>query len=275
LISPSGKPAILAPVRPNIGIEAAYRARLDAWIDEMARSVLYWVGASYKRNEPEVAVLARDGALALDASPARSLLATLAELTRRWQSRFDALAPDLAQWFAAATKDRSDATLRSALRRGGMTVRFQMTRAANDVYQATIGENVGLIRSIPAQYLTQVEGIVMRGVQAGRDLGYVATELQNQLGVTSRRAALISRDQNNKATATINRVSQQQIGIVDNIWMHSAGGREPRPSHVKAGRERTRYKIAEGWYDPDEGEYIWPGTLINCRCVSRPVLPGR
>jgi uncharacterized protein with gpF-like domain len=92
--------------------------------------------------------------------------------------------------------------------------------------------------------------------------------------VTKRRAALISRDQNNKATAVITRVRQQELGVAEAIWVHSTAGKTPRPTHVKAGRERVRYAIAEGWYDPHEKKNVWPGELINCRCVSRAVIPG-
>jgi uncharacterized protein with gpF-like domain len=268
LISPTGKPIALAPTRANVGIEYEYRRKLDALIDEMNHSVLYWIGFHYDANEPEIAKLARD------ASPARTLLDALRELRSRWERRFSDLAGDLARWFAINVKDRSDTSLRASLRRAGFTVRFQTTRAVNDALRATIGENVSLIKSIPSEYLTQVEGHVMRSVQMGRDLGALARTIEYEYGVTRRRAALISRDQNNKATAVVTRVRQQELGITEAVWVHSHAGKVPRPSHVKAGRDRIRYAIATGWFDPDEGEYVWPGTLINCRCVARPIIPG-
>lgn len=303
MISPTGRRQILAPVRPNVGIGIAYRAKLDALIEDMHRSLMWWIGACYRRNEPEIAKLALDAiermedfgpaplppllvdedgpaaprlgaVIASDASPAKVLDSVFDRLRRRWLGQFDDLAPDMARWFATQAKDRSDAALRGSLRRAGMTVKFTMTRATNDAYQAVIAENVGLIRSVAEQHLTRVQGEVMRSVQAGRDLGTLAQTIEHQYGVTRRRAALIARDQNNKATAVIQRVRQQELGIQEAVWLHSAGGKEPRPSHVKAGREREVYKIADGWYDEAVGRSIWPGELINCRCVSRPILPG-
>ena len=88
-------------------------------------------------------------------------------------------------------------------------------------------------------------------------------------------AALIARDQNNKATATITRARQEDLGITHAYWIHSNGGKKPRPSHVKAGQEKTVYEVSKGWFDPDEGEYIWPGMLINCRCVCKAILPSQ
>ncbi|MDI8992978.1 hypothetical protein MJI20_27730, partial [Salmonella enterica subsp. enterica serovar Anatum] len=40
----------------------------------------------------------------------------------------------------------------------------------NTALQASITENVNLIRSIPQQHLTQVETLVMQSVSRGRDL---------------------------------------------------------------------------------------------------------
>jgi SPP1 gp7 family putative phage head morphogenesis protein len=114
----------------------------------------------------------------------------------------------------------------------------------------------------------------MRSVQTGRDLGQLTKDLQEQFGVTKRRAALIARDRNNKATASMTRVRQVQVGITEAIWVHSGGGKHPRPTHVKAGRDKQRYQVSEGWLDPAVGRNIFPGELVNCRCVSKPLITG-
>jgi len=254
-------------IRPNAGLEAAYRKAILRLVDEMGASVGYWVKSAYRRNEPEVARL-----LGEDELPSAAMLRAVRVLAKRWLRRFDAMAPKLAAWFAGDAARRSDAALRKILRDGGMSVRFKMTPAQRDAMQATIGEQVGLIRSIPQQHFAQVEGMVMRSVAAGRDLAPLARELREQFGVTKRRAALIARDQNNKATATLTRVRQIELDITEAKWLHSHGGRKPRPTHV--ANHGKVYKVAEGWFDPAIKKHIWPGTEINCRCVSRPVIKG-
>jgi uncharacterized protein with gpF-like domain len=258
----------LNPVRPSAAIEAAYRRRLDALLDEMHRSLVYWLSARYRANEPEIANLA------VDDSPAASLRDAFRRLRTRWQRRFDDLANDLARYFAQQTAQRSTEALRQMLKKGGMSVRFRMSRPVNDVIQASVAENVGLIRSIAQQYLTAVEGHVMRSVQQGRDLASLSTALQQQFGVTKRRAALIARDQNNKMTAVVTRARHLELGIQEAIWVHSGGGKVPRPTHVRAGRDKVRYSVVEGWFDPHEKRHIQPGELISCRCVARPVVLG-
>lgn len=257
-----------APIRPSAAIEANYRARLDALIECLHRSLKRWIIAEYRRSQPAIVGLAQDR------SPAETLRATMQRLSRRWTRLFNAAAPKMASYFARSTQRRTDAAMKSILRKGGISVKFQMGKAAEDVLAATINENVALIKSIAQQHLTQVEGIVMRGVQAGRDLHTIAAGLEDQLGVSKRRAAFISRDQSNKATGNIQRVRAMEIGIKQGIWVHSAGGKVPRRSHVKAGREKVKFDLSTGWYDPEVKKNIIPGELINCRCVFRMDVPG-
>jgi len=261
------KPKTLRPVRPNAGVRAAYHGRLDRLLEEMHRSVTHWVRAAYRAKTPEIVKLAED------ASPARTLDEVVSSLIRRWQKRYDEAADNLGRWFAQTSAKRSDTTLKGILKRGGFSVEFKMSRPMNDAYQAVIGENVGLIKSIPQRYLADVQGHVMRSVQAGRDLGYLTDAIEASYGVARRRAAFIARDQNQKATAVLTRVRYQEIGIQSARWLHSAGGKTPRPSHVKAGRDKVVYAIADGWFDPDAKKNIWPGELPNCRCTAIPVLP--
>lgn len=258
---------ILRPVHPNAGIEADYRRKLKKLVGEMAASFEYFVKAQYRAAPP---LMAQDDR----ATPATEMQRAIEELARRWNGRFDDAARDLARWFALSASRRSERALKAILKKGGLTVDFKMTRAMRDALNATIEENVQLIRSIPQRYLTDVQGAVMRSAQTGRDLGSLATELREKHGVTARRAALIARDQNNKATAVMTRARQQEIGIDEAIWQHSLGGKEPRRTHL--ANSGKRYKISEGWYDPDPKvrKNIWPGELINCRCVSRPVVKG-
>jgi SPP1 gp7 family putative phage head morphogenesis protein len=191
-------------------------------------------------------------------------------LTQRWQSIFDERAPQLAIDFSEKAMDSADFQMRESLKQSGFTVEFKMTAAANDAYQATIGENVGLIKSVAAEHLQEVEGLVMRSVTQGRKLDELTTELEQRYQVTKRRAALIARDQNNKATATITKVRQQGLGITQARWMHSAGGKKPRQSHVSANGKL--YDVDKGMYI--DGAWIRPGELINCRCISQSVIPG-
>lgn len=256
---------VLRPIHANTGIEAQYRRRLIALIDAMQASTIYFVTAAYRRNAPR---------MAQDRSPAEMLKAVVGALAKRWQRNFDEAAVKLAEWFGQSTGKRSTDALRKILKDGGISIEFQMTPAMRDILDATISQNVSLIRSIPQQYFSEVEGAVMRSVQVGGDLGTLTKTLQERYGITKRRAAFIARDQNSKANSAMTRARQMEAGLNEAIWVHSGGGRHKRPSHARAGREKARFLISEGWYDPDEGRAIWPGELINCGCISKAVVPG-
>jgi len=259
------KARVLRPVNPNAGIAAEYQRRVLRLLNEMHASVLYWVRAANNQN-PSL--------LAQDETPAAFLRRTMKKLQDRWFGRFDDLSENLGKWFAQSVDRRSTDALKKILRDGGFTVEFKVSPFVRDVVTATRGESVGLIKSIPQRYLQAVEGAVMRAVMRGGDLGPLAKELQHTYGVTKKRAALIARDQNNKATAAITRARQIEAGIKEAQWMHSSAGKVPRPSHLKAGRDKVRYDVKKGWFDPDEGRNIYPGELINCRCRAKPIIPG-
>lgn len=256
---------MLRPVHPNAGINAEYRARLDRLIADMARSYVYFLKAQYRATPPE---------LAQDALPARELQKRLAGLGAQWQARYDSAAPKLARWFTKSIERRSQTQLMRILKEAGIAVKFTMTKPMRDVLHATMSENVSLIKSIASQYHTQVEGLVMRSVTAGRDLATLTDELEARYDITRRRAKLIAKDQNDKATASMTRVRQQEAGITEAVWLHSHGGNEPRPTHL--ANSGKRYNVAEGWYDTDPkvSRFIHPGELINCRCVSKPIVKG-
>lgn len=227
----------------------------------MQKSVVYWLTANYK---------ASGAAVAMDASPAVFMREAMRKLAKHWTKSFDDIAQKLADRFAGDAMKNSDVSLRNALDTAGFTVEFKMTAPMNNALQATIAENVGMIRSIPEKYFTEVEGMVMRSVARGRDLGTLTDDLQKRYGITRRRAALIARDQNNKATSVMQAARQKSLGITQGIWRHSHAGKEPRPLHVKA--DGKVFDIDKGLYL--DGKWVMPGEEINCRCTWSPVIPG-
>lgn len=255
------KPKTYGQIRPNIAIEASYRRRLTALCQAMSVDVSKQVLRLYKTDAPEIAQ---------DASPAMQLRDLIAELRRKWVRRFDIAAKELASYYAKQNLIRSDAALSNILKRGGFSVKFQMTRTMNDVMQATIGENVSLISSLPQQHMLEVEGAVMRSVTAGRKLSELTEELQKRQGITRRRAELIARDQNNKMTSAMTRARQLALGITKGIWRHSRASHQPRPSHLEF--DGHEFDLKEGVYL--DGKITWPGVEINCRCGWSPILPG-
>lgn len=256
-----GKAVTLKPVRPNVGVELAYQRALLALVDDMNNSVLYWIGSAYNANPT---------ALAQDAAPVEELRKAMKKLARRWIRNFDEAAQKIADAFATQSTAQAERSMAKALKDAGFAVPFKPTAAMKDAFDSVVVENVALIKSIPSQQFTAIEGAVMRSVQAGRDLKTLREELLALGAKSKNRAALIAKDQSNKATAVMTKARRLSLGLTKAKWRHSRGGVHPRKSHVEA--DGTVYDIAVGCLI--DGEYIMPGEKINCRCTSSVVIPG-
>lgn len=96
---------------------------------------------------------------------------------------FYELEPKVAKKFTQRAKQSATVSLKQILKEEGFTVNFRLTRQMNDILQATIAENVNLIKSIHTAYFEQVQTIVMQGVKNGRDMDYIRRELVDRFRV--------------------------------------------------------------------------------------------
>lgn len=266
----SRKTTRLKPVNYNAGNIKWYQKQLLAEIREMNDEVKREIVNAIRDNP-----LAQDANLAMDANPVSIIKWLLDALARKWVDRFINKALPVSDELMNKTQSAVDRGLLAAARRESMIINMQWTDAMLEKREAIIAENVSLIRSIPEKYFTEVEGMVYRAVARGGDRKMLADEIERNFGkrhgITRRRAEFIARDQTRKATSALSAARQQAAGIVEAEWVHSGGGNKPRHSHVKAGRERKRFRLSEGCLI--DGEYIMPGQLPNCGCTWRPVLP--
>lgn len=235
-------------------------------VDAMATSLSIHILAAYTASEP-LTGFAHDAP-----SPTTLLSRALKKWGGLWIKKFDKLSLSLSRKFADKNFHVTQTQMRAAFADAGFTVKFKPTQASIQAYQSVVAEQVGLIKSIPQKYLTDVLDNVFTSVMVGGDAHALAQSLKQTLGITQRRAANIARDQNRKAKAIIENTRRQELGIEEGIWMHSHGGKVPRRTHV--AMDGKRYKLSKGMWDADEKRWVWPGQLINCRCTSRSVIPG-
>lgn len=256
----SNKFTTLRAIYPNVGVEAWYHAQLVKLVASMAASF-------------EAAVLPEYSEVVGDASPVDFIKRAMAKWSTKWTDKIDGMAERLAKQFADRAFGATQVAMRQAFKQAGWTVAFKPTKYAKQKYAEVVAENVNLIRSIPAKYLRDVETKVWNSaIRRGGDLYALSVDLKHTYKVTAKRAALIARDQNSKAKATIEQARCLELGITHAIWQHSAGGKEPRPTHVH--NNGKRFNLKTGWFDPDadgpgKGAYILPGELINCKCTMR------
>lgn len=249
------KPVLLPDFRPNAGIHAKYRAELNRLLRSVRNEVMEAVKNHWRQSTP----------IALDASPLAMLID---QIIIRWIQRLNELPQKLARDFVKSTLTSYDRRFDAALRKAGMTVNLQLTDTTRLAMRKAIGMNVGLIKSIPMVYLTDVQKYVNEAVDAGFDLATLTDNLDHAYHIGRNRAKLIARDQANKVHSVMEQARRQEVGITKAIWRHSAAAKEPRKSHVAAnGKE---FDISKGMYL--DGEWVLPGQAINCGCTSRAVI---
>lgn len=151
---------------------------------------------------------------------------------------------------------------------------FGTSTELDDYLKAATWQNTQLIKSIPTQYLEQVGNILMTNMRTGMRPSYIEKELQQQFGVTQRRAKFIARDQTAKITGEINKKRQVGAGFEYFQWIDSHDQRV-RHRHREIANQVTKYgKGVYRWDDlplSDKGEPIQPGSDYQCRCIARPV----
>ena len=266
---PLRKPKVMKglPLNPNAAIEFGYHSALRALIVPMARQTEAAFITLFRQPQGE-AYFAQDAGVSDDA---HDLMRALVE---KFQAIFNLAAPPLATKMTHQSAMSSASSLQRSLKQlsGGLTLKTDiLTGELEDVFTATVAENVGLIKSIASEYLTQVQGAVMRSITTGRGLADLVPYLEKQQGVTLNRARIIARDQTRKAFSNINFARMDKLGINEYEWLHSAGGQKPRPLHVRMSGKIYRMDNPPV-IDEKTGQRGKPGDLINCRCRAIPVI---
>lgn len=258
------KPRIGLPVRPSISAAAKYR-------EELERLVLR-TAAGLRR---ELIALFESPVATQDASLGSQARITANALIAKYQKLFDSRSRRIAEEMVRRVdRDASSKFTRSLREMSGdltLTTKSLQTGALNDVLKASVAENVQLIKSIGSRYLDSVQQSVMQAVTTGQGLAELVPALRRHEGVSSRRAKLIAYDQVRKVTANVSKARAEANGLTKYRWVHSGGGKEPRPLHVSYSGEVFRYDDPP-IIDERTGERGGPGVAINCRCVAVPIL---
>jgi SPP1 gp7 family putative phage head morphogenesis protein len=255
------------PLNPNIALEMRYYNAIATLIRAMSATVEAEVHKLFI-DEPAQKFYAQDATIS---SQAKILTNAL---TSKFQKIFNLASKPLAQGMTAQADKSSATALKSSLKQlsGGLTLKTDaISGDIYDILNATVAENVALIKSISSDYLTQVQSAVMRSITTGNGLQDLVPFLQKQEGITLRRARVIARDQTRKAFSNLNFARMDKLGIKQYEWLHSAGSQKPRKLHIAMSGKI--YDIANPpVIDNKTGQRGKPGDLINCKCRAIPII---
>lgn len=253
-------------VRPDMTNGINYNVELQRIVKSISRDVNAVVIPVVRNLAPEYQ---RDAAITLD-SWVDVLTAALRTVRQRYESpQFLALVADIARRFVTTA---NNSNLRRTERDLGINI-YSDSQTLQDYLAVSTADNVALIKSIPSQYLTQVESIVMANVRAGGRPSNIAKALQQQLGVTERRAKMIARDQVNKINSNLASMRIKDVGYKYFKW-ETSNDERVRDRHEDVSERVTAY--GKGVYRFDNPPIVdqnlpqLPGEPVQCRCVMIP-----
>lgn len=255
--------ALVQPTMP----EVRFQAKLDRLVTAMTEATRKELERYYRQQWAADTV-------AMDASFTAGAARLLRSLSKRFTALFTERAGGLAEALSKGVSDATARTLGQSLKdvSGGVTLKTDVISGrVAEVMAAGVKENVSLIKSIPAEYFQKIEGDVMRSITTGRGMADLVPDILKHGQSTKKRAELIAKDQTSKATTAINRARMQGLGIKQFEWLHSGGGKEPRPLHVQLDGQIFDLDNPPV-IDERTGERGLPGQLINCRCRMVPVV---
>ena len=253
---------------PSI-LEARYAERLERMVTRMTDDVAKEIERFF--NEPHADEYFESAQDASVSSQARILTN---KLMKRFNAYFAANAPIIAERQTDAANKASSASVHASLKElsGGLSLSTSnMTADMAEVLNASIIEQVSLIKSISMEYLAGVQQAVMRSITTGRGLADLVPYLQKHKGITKRKAENVARDQTRKSFNNLNRGRMQKLGLTHFQWLHTGGSAHPRELHVRYN-DRIFAFDDPPVIDENTGERGIPGQAINCRCRMRPVI---
>lgn len=232
--------------------------------------------AMFKDYRRELAsVFRQNEVITIDASISSQARITLNRLRDKWARIFRRESPRIVDQIVNGIDKASSDTLKQSLKAlsGGITLKTDaMPAALKQAVGAAVFENVALIKSIEAQYHTQIEGAVMRSLQpGGRGMADVFEALQKYEGITDRRKNVIAKDQVRKVTAAIDVERAKSAGINKFKWLHSGNTSHAREDHMAMSGNIYDYDDPPV-IDQRTGERGYPGQAVSCRCQMIPII---
>jgi uncharacterized protein with gpF-like domain len=243
--------------RPSIAYELKYRKTLQSLVAEM-RADIQKVLEEYQRKHVYDA-----------SSPLRMIFSKLRD---KWYIRFEKVGRVLAQWFAEATDKRTKKQISRKMKEVGWTLSPNYNSTDKTLILEIINNNIELIKTIPQQYLHNLQKVVTQAFIEGGNMGKITKVIEHIGTVANNRAALIARDQTNKATQQLAAVNAKAFGATKGRWIHVPGKYSSRRTHI--AMDKKVFLLDEGLYDSSVGRNVKPGELIYCNCQFEVLLPG-
>lgn len=139
---------------------------------------------------------------------------------------------------------------------------------------ANIAKNATLIKSIPNEFIKDIETQIYSGISSGLTYKSIENRILGIDGIKStfskldNRIKLIARNEVSSINGQINQQRLKSIGVNKFEWQTS-GDERVRDSHADLDGQTFSW---DNLPTNENGEEISPGTDFNCRCTSIPIF---
>ena len=289
-------------IEANAGIRARFAKKLLAFVsafsDEVADDVLFHIASegmlaqdrsltnptlmSDKRQLREISkkVLAersKDPVFFkqnVDAFIARNL--------GKWLNKATPRAQKIAIWLARSIAADVTASQRRAYIAAGLPPDFmaekwtipivgqKIGRKAAEELPKVIEWSTNLITKMAVNDVQRLQDVIVGALLDGKNVTSMRRILLVTRGFDTDRAKRVAIDQTNKITNGILRANDEELGVMEGVWIHVPGQFSSRESHKAMNGKR--FDLKKGMYDPAVGRYIQCGQEPFCRCIYRPAI---
>ncbi|WKT00522.1 phage head morphogenesis protein [Gallibacterium salpingitidis] len=258
------------PLKVSASISADYSKAIKRLMRSMYKDTMIGIEACFT-------TYAEDSLFPKNGSLVAQLKILISRLLKKYEPVFMLLAKRETDKMLIRVDKNASATLKMSLKdvSKDLSVKTDLTSSRlREVTQASTQEAVDLIKTIPTNYLSAVQKVVMHSISAnGKGFAELKPFLTKLYKGNERKAELVALDQTHKAYQNIQAEKMKKLGVKKFKWVHSGGGRVPRKLH-----QDLHGKIFSFDDPPYIGDmygqkvYGLPGHLPNCRCTMSPVL---
>lgn len=163
------------------------------------------------------------------------------------------------QQFGRQIKTKAIMDFTAELERGQVSAFTPYSGKINQYVDASIAENVKLVKSIPGQYHDDLQRVISEGIRNNWTIDEMTRVINERFEVAAGRAKTIAMDQTNSLYSAITRAQHAEIGLKKFRWVAVMDSRT-RESHVEL------HGSIHSWENGASG--VYPGGPINCRCIA-------
>jgi SPP1 gp7 family putative phage head morphogenesis protein len=269
------------PLHISCGAQLRYVNVIDHYVLHMITEVRNQITAFYEKESTKQHLSNLNDETGMDADSVGSGIRILSNaFKRQFEKLFGGLSATLSENMVADINNNSKQSLNASVKEINRKTEGEklsldpamMDAATVEVLKASIARSTNFIRSIPSEYISNVNDAILASIQTGNGLPDIIAYLDKQGNTTKNWSHNTAMDQTRKTYNSLNASRMKNAGIKRGKWLHSGGSQHPRPKHIAFDGKTFDLNKGAPVGDGDDDPLVMPGDDPNCRCTFTPIL---